>query len=144
MSHIRQQLREIVAATVTGLATTGTNVFQSRVYPMEEDVLPCLLVYTTGDEVIDESIGSLIGRRMQVVIEGKTKAATNLDDTLDAISEQVEVSLGAPVVIAGQSTLLDYEGCEISMEESDRPAGIITMRYSALIYTQRTTPSVLG
>ena len=49
MAHYRQQIRERVATTLTGLATTGSNVFQSRVYPLENNKLPCLLVYTTEE-----------------------------------------------------------------------------------------------
>ena len=46
MAHYRQQIRERVATTLTGLTTTGSNVFQSRVYPIENTELPCLLIYT--------------------------------------------------------------------------------------------------
>ena len=35
MSHVRQQIREQFATTVTDLSTTGSNVFQSRVYNLE-------------------------------------------------------------------------------------------------------------
>ena len=34
-NHIRQQIRERVGTTLTGLTTTGSNVFQSRVYNLE-------------------------------------------------------------------------------------------------------------
>ena len=43
--HVRQQIRERIATTITGLSTTGSNVFQSRVYPLDVDSLPALLVY---------------------------------------------------------------------------------------------------
>ena len=49
MAHYRQQIRERVATTLTGLTTTGSNVFQSRVYPIEENKLPCLLIYTKDE-----------------------------------------------------------------------------------------------
>ena len=50
MAHLRQSIRERIATDVTGLSTTGSNVFQSRVYPVEDGSLPCLLVYTTSEE----------------------------------------------------------------------------------------------
>ena len=34
-NHIRQQIREKFGTTLTGLTTTGSNVFESRVYPLE-------------------------------------------------------------------------------------------------------------
>ena len=45
-NHLRQQIRERIGTTLTGLSTTGTNVFQSRVYQLEDSNLPALLIYT--------------------------------------------------------------------------------------------------
>ena len=50
MAHLRQSIRERVAADVTSLVTTGANVFQSRIFPVEDSKLPCLLVYTTSED----------------------------------------------------------------------------------------------
>ena len=51
MAHARQSIRDNVVTTVTGLSTTGTNVFRSRVYPLGEYKLPALCVYTAAEEV---------------------------------------------------------------------------------------------
>ena len=40
MSHVRQQIREAFGTACTGLTTTGSNVFQSRSYPLETADLP--------------------------------------------------------------------------------------------------------
>ena len=45
-NHKRQQIREAVGTRITSLTTTGSNVFQSRVYPLETGNLPALIVYT--------------------------------------------------------------------------------------------------
>ena len=50
MAHLRQSIRERIATDVTSLTTTGANVFQSRIFPVEESKLPCLLVYTTSED----------------------------------------------------------------------------------------------
>lgn len=143
-NHVRRQLREAVATALTGLATTGTRVFQSRVYELQETEMPGLVVYTTGEETVDQSISNLIGRSIQIVIEAKTKAAADLDDKLDQMAKEIEIALGGTVSVAGQPIALQYEGADIEMIEADRPAGMITMRYSALLYTQRATPDVIG
>ena len=60
MSHVRQQIREQVATTVTGLTTTGSNVFQSRVYPLQDANLPALLVYSINEDSNADVMGSTL------------------------------------------------------------------------------------
>ena len=48
-NHLRQQIRERIGTTLTGLSTTGSNVYQSRVYQLEDSNLPALLIYTKSD-----------------------------------------------------------------------------------------------
>ena len=49
-NHLRRQIRERAATTLTGLTTTGSNVFQSRYYSMESVGLPGLCIYTKDEE----------------------------------------------------------------------------------------------
>ena len=49
-NHVRQQIRERIGTTLTGLTTTGSNVFESRVYPLEDSKLPALIIYTKSEE----------------------------------------------------------------------------------------------
>jgi len=55
-NHVRQQLREAIATAITGLTTTSTRVFQSRVYPIEVGQLPCLVVTSDGDEITAQTV----------------------------------------------------------------------------------------
>ena len=93
MAHLRQSIRERVAADVTSLVTTGANVFQSRIFPVEDSSLPCLLVYTTSEEseVTEMASPRPITRMLNVVVQGVVGAAQP-DDTLDLISKEVEVA----------------------------------------------------
>ena len=49
-NHLGRQIRERAATTLTGLSTTGSNVFQSRFYPMKSAGLPGLCIYTKDEE----------------------------------------------------------------------------------------------
>ena len=51
MAHIRQSIRDNAVTAVTGLSTTGSNVFRSRVYPLGTNKLPALCVYTDSEVV---------------------------------------------------------------------------------------------
>ena len=90
MAHLRQSIRERIAADVTGLSTCGSNVFQSRVYPIEDGSLPCLLVYSTSEEseVTEMASPRPMTRILNVVVQGVV-GATTPDDTLDTISKEI-------------------------------------------------------
>ena len=64
MIHFRTQIREAAAAALIGLATTGANVFQSRLHPIAEAKLPCLLVNTDDEEISALSIHPLVHRSL--------------------------------------------------------------------------------
>ena len=101
MAHLRQSIRERIATDVTGLSTTGSNVFQSRVYPVEDASLPCLLVYTTSEESEVDTMESprAMKRLLNVIVQGVVGTATNPDATLDTISKEVEVAIAGDVTI---------------------------------------------
>ena len=65
-NHIRQQIRERIATNLTGLTTTGTRVYQSRVYPLEDNNLPGLIIYTVSEESEPAVIGTdrLLDRKL--------------------------------------------------------------------------------
>ena len=69
MAHQRKTIRDRVITVLTGLSTTGSNVFNSRVYPNEESKLPLLNVFTLSETVELDSVKSTI-REMELVVEG--------------------------------------------------------------------------
>ena len=100
-NHLRRQIRERVATTLTGLSTTGSNVFQSRIYPMESAGLPGLCVYTQEESVGIQSMGGTrnVSRDLTLIIEGYASASSNIDDTMDAIGKEVEVAMAGDIEI---------------------------------------------
>lgn len=94
--HVRKQIRAAVVAAVTGLTTTGTNVFVSRQPRIEDDEYPCLLVYTLEEESEIDTMNRPRGleRSVDVAIEAVEKGTTGVDDTLDTIAKEVEAALG--------------------------------------------------
>jgi len=143
-NHVRQQLREAVATAVTGLSTTGSRVYQSRVYPLDTSSLPCLLVTSDGDksEAITVHSPYQQERATTIRIEGLAKAVSNIDDTLDTISKEVETA------IAGSSTAIVkgmiYQGAQIDYDGSgEQPIGKVTMIFTKDLYTLSNAPDVL-
>lgn len=131
MAHLRQSIRERIATDVTGLTTTGTNVFQSRVYPIEESKLPCLLVYTTSEDSEVESMASPrpMRRILTVVIQGVV-SAVNPDDTLDLISKEVEIALAGDVTINSLADNSFLSSTEIEFNSDGAlPIGTLMLNY---------------
>lgn len=134
--HVRKQLREAVATALTGLTTTGARVFQTRAYPVRSTELPCLLVYTDGEQAEEDTQDEIDRRTIAVRVEALAKAAADLDDTLDLIAKEVETALETPVAIASTSTQLAYTGCEIELrDELQVPHGSAVLAFEAVLFT---------
>ena len=131
MAHLRQSIRERIGTLVTGLSTTGSNVFQSRVYPVEDGSLPCLLVYTTSEESEVTEIASPrpMTRFLNVIVQGVV-GATTPDDTLDDISKEVEVALAGDVSINNfaNNSFLSSTTIEFNAEGA-KPIGTVMLNY---------------
>ena len=132
MAHKRQSIRERVASTLTGLTTTGSNVFQSRVYPIENTKLPCLLIYTREEtsEPMTTNPPRAIEKVLSLVVEGYVKANTNFDDTIDTICEEVEEALFTDRLINDLALDSFLINTDISYNgEGDNPLGIVVMTF---------------
>jgi len=143
VSHVRQQLRERAATTLTGLTTTGTKVYQSRVYPLGAANLPGLLIYTKSEdsEIVTMSGARTLLRNLSLVIEGYVKAVSNYDDTVDTIAKEVETAMGNDVTLNGlaknsylESTEIEYDG------EGEKPLAVISLTYTVEYMTKENAP----
>ena len=94
MAHIRQQIRDRIIADVTGLATTGANVYDSKLYNILQGELPALAVYTQNEtsEISTIAPNVTLDRELEVIIECYAEANQNIENTLDTIAGEVENS----------------------------------------------------
>ena len=86
--HARESIRKAIATAITGLTTTGTDVFTNRVHPYGDDDLPNLSIYVAHDpEVVEYDEGGTMDgyqlRTLPIEIVARVKATTELDDQLD-------------------------------------------------------------
>ena len=131
MAHLRQSIRERIATDVTGLSTTGSNVFQSRIYPIEDGSLPCLLVYSTSEDSEPTEMASPrpVTRILNVVVQG-VGSATQPDDTLDTISKEVEVALAGDITINSLANNSFLSSTEIEFNaDGAKPIGTVMLNY---------------
>ena len=144
MSHVRQQIREATGTLLSGLVTTSTRIFESRVYNLQETELPCLVI-TTNDESVEEGTLKALIRSLTLTIEGKAKATTNLDDTLDTIASEVEIKMATSPTLGGKVVGHSLSTTSIEMSvEGDQPIGSISLNYDVVYMTPEGNPTIVA
>lgn len=142
-NHVRQQIRERIATTCTGLTTTGSNVYQSRVYPLETSKLPALVIYTRSEtsEATVISTNRILERQLELVVEGYVKATSTFDDTIDTIAKEVETAISADTTINGLAKDIYLESTEIEYNaEGEQPLGYISLTFATTYLTNENAP----
>lgn len=143
MSHVRQQIREQIGTTLSGLATTGSNVYQSRVYPLNESSLPALLVYSKAESSTITTMGAGLAteRILNVTIEAYVKANLDFDDTIDTICAEIETAMGNDPKLNGKARFSYLESTDIEFDgDGENPVGYATMNYIVEYRTLQNAP----
>ncbi len=145
-AHLRKQIREAVALALTGLTTTATRVFQSRVYPLEATDLPGLLIATESEEsaLIEMSAPMLMERRLRLQVFALAKGVADVDDTLDQICKEVEIALAMPcAALNGLAKSIELSSTEIDFDgASEQPLGRATLRFEVVYFCEQNAPDV--
>lgn len=144
-NHVRRQIREAVATAVTGLTTTSTRVFQSRVYPLEPGDLPCLVIRTLSETSEPTTIHGPreLLRVLSVQINAMAKATADVDDTLDQICKEVEIAIAADITLGGKCKSVTLTTTEIQLTgTSEVPTGMASMVWDVDYYVMENAPDV--
>ena len=132
MAHYRQQIRERIGTTLTGLSTTGSNVFQSRIYNIEESKLPCVCIYTRSEtsEPLTMNAPRSIQKNLDLVVEVYVKDR-NYDFVLDKILKEVKEKMFTDRLINNLAKDSFLSTQEITYNgEGDQTIGVGTLTYS--------------
>lgn len=144
---LRKQIRAAAVTALTGLATTGSNVFGNRDRDLQEAELPALRILT-GDESIELSsigVGRIRQHELQLVVEACVKDNTAYDDDVDAICKEVQIALDNPVTqtLGGLCKYIEPRGFELEIEgESDKTVAVGRMTFLVVYYTAQGAPDV--
>ncbi len=103
--HLRKQIRAAFISTVSGLATTGANVFDSRPddYNLFATELPALHVNAGGETPTVASLGvsRIFERPMRIKVKILVRKNTGYADDLDQILKELEVAVAANQGLGG-------------------------------------------
>tara|TARA_R110000772_G_scaffold23646_1_gene63136 strand:+ start:8415 stop:8858 length:444 start_codon:yes stop_codon:yes gene_type:complete len=146
MAHVKRQIRERAGVTLTGLSLTGSNVFESRLYALNNSDLPSILVSTDTEEVEVVSSGSGVGGDISRRIVGlnvviKAKETTDLDDVLDGIQVEIEAAIATDTNNALKRAVLT--GSDFEQQAGDKPTGTTTLSYQVEVYTVANDPETI-
>lgn len=92
--HARQQVRQAAVIDLTGLATSGANVFTGRVAKLSEAEMPGLkiMLWDEAGDLGGQALGTVL-RRGRLVVEGWMQGGDDIEDKLDDWAAEIEVAL---------------------------------------------------
>jgi len=143
-SEIRKQIRDAATTALTGLTTTGSKVYPSRVYEMQAADLPGLRIFTNNQTVeqVDVAVNPTEENRLELLIEGCAKSGSGMDDTLDAIVKEVRIALAGAQTLGGAKRV-SLKTVEVEMEgEAEAPRGVVRLTFEVLYYSAQNAPDV--
>lgn len=144
-NHVRTQIRERVGTLLTGLTTTGSNVFQTRIYPLQNTSLPALIIYTQSEESEPQVIGTnrLTSRNLSLAVECYVKTASNFDDVIDTICKEVETAIANDRTLNGLAKDCYIESTDIDFNnEGEKPLAVATLVFLTNYYVKEEAPDV--
>jgi len=140
--HVRQQIINAIVPALTGLTTTGANVYSRRTYAV--GITPSLNVYWTADDpdYAEAAAGPCKPLRgLEVHVEGFTK----VDDeaTANAIAEEVEVAMFADDTFGGLAVGTEIGTQEIGVDgDGDDAVLLIDMIFTVFYRVAEGVPHI--
>jgi len=143
MAHARTAIRSAIVTALTGLTTTGTNVFGERAFPT--DKLPCLQVITGDEPEIVESLNSspILERHLHLLVRCIAKAKMpTLDITLDNMLAEVEIALNSAGTLSNKvKDISAPKSIEYGGDDTlEQPVAIAQMTFEVIYFTKAGTP----
>ncbi|MBJ3776396.1 hypothetical protein [Acuticoccus mangrovi] len=140
MPHVRQTIREAVETRVTGLPTTGANVF--RVSPHAVGKLPALRVSTMDESVARHTMG-IVMRTVGVTVTAFAKSGDDVEDALDAIAAEVEAAVMAGGTLGSVALDVEHTGTRKALgEDGEVRNGIAQLSFAVRYRTPEGAPTV--
>jgi hypothetical protein len=127
MAHVRKSIRDDIVTTLTGLTTTGSNVYVTRFYPLADAKLAGLCIYTNSEAIEHATMSRPRTqlRTLEVSVEAYVKGVSSIDDTLDTIAVEVEEALSTDVTRGGDAKDTKVTAFEATYSaDGDQPVGV--------------------
>ncbi len=146
MNHARTEIRHAVIGLLKNNTAAGSNVFEARVYPLDDTKLPALLVYTKQEAVEEQSISypRTQQRALVIVVEAYVKARGNVDMETDFLALEAEKLIAADPTLGGlvKDITLDTTETQFS-DDGERPIAVAILAFSVRYTVKEHEPQTL-
>lgn len=144
--HLHKQIRDKLETLLTGLTTSGNRVYANRLQPLADANLPGLRIYADDERAEAQTIHApyLLEHTLQIAIECCAKAVSNLDDTLDLMSKEVETAMAAGITISSHVLVPVYTGMSFDDAQSDKSVGVKRLQFSITYTAMSNAPDTLS
>jgi len=141
MPHVRKQIRDRAVVELTGLATTGLNIFASRIRKFQDSELPGLRIHTRNEVSERADMDNNLHRKTELVIEAVAKQVDSIDDLLDTMAVEIETAIGQSNLnnLAIEAIELVSTNTEI-LDDANQPVGVATLVFTVQYFTIDNLP----
>lgn len=143
-NHLLRQLRDAAKTALTGLTTTGANVFinRSEDQPLQDSELPALRIFVRQSDAVVSSLGfnRVYERSMSLLIDACVKKNATYEDDVLTIVKEVEVALATGLTGAKS---VDIKKIEIEDDaKGEKPVSVGHLTFEVGFYTANGSPDV--
>jgi hypothetical protein len=143
--HVSEQIIAAAVAALTGLATTGARVYDSRVHPLQDaEVAAGALLVDQGDESDETlSIGAdrLVEREMELLVVAKVKQTASYRATINQIRKEVQSAQDD--TLGGKCKYINPRRGELELAgDGEKPVASYTMVFSVVYVTALNAPDI--
>ncbi|MCH2547462.1 MAG: phage minor tail U family protein [Alphaproteobacteria bacterium] len=146
MKHARTQIRNAVTALLKGNTAAGNNVYEARVYPINDPKLPALLIYTKQEVVGEQSMSRprTQQRELMLSVEAYVKARGNVDEVTDDLALEIEQLIAADPTLGGLVKDIALEITETQFsDDGEKPVAVAILTFSTLYAVKENAPHTL-
>lgn len=143
--HVAEQIVAAAKTALTGLTTTASRVFDSRVYPVQDADLPCLKIDQGDDEAEITTMHAPphLERTLELLVIACVKQNTSYRTLVNTIRKEVETVFGTNQTLGGLCHWIEPRRCEIELSgEGEKPVAEATITLSVRYYTALNAPDV--
>jgi hypothetical protein len=138
MGHPRKEIRQAVAAQISGETAAEDRVYTTREVPYKRGGVPAIAVYTPEEEVDGETPTAPreLVRSLQVFIEGVCVGGETVDDTIDDLAEEIETAMHADETLGGKAGDSILSRTETAVfEDAGKSFGLVRLVYVVMYQT---------
>lgn len=148
--HLHIQIRDRVAALLSGATDAGTRVYKGRVWPTRGADLPALMIGVAGSaEAVlapmeSDGTGKSYRRQVSIVVEARANATTGegAENAIWALIRDVEEALEADPFLSALAWSCDLTRIATDLDgDHDRPVAAGQMIYTVTAQTAATDPT---